>query len=124
MDLVVFDPASRIIYTKFSVSQRCCAFADELESRPLVCRVSSSPNSAQVSKYTYTVMTDTYQLLENALVQPPLFRPAVPELLVVVLKALPVGSELRETVLVDVFDTGVIVSFVPSSPHLLMLRTR
>jgi hypothetical protein len=69
-------------------------------------------------------MTDTYQLLENALVQPPLFRPAVPELLVVVLKALPVGSELRETVLVDVFDTGVIVSFVPSSPHLLMLRTR
>lgn len=56
----------------------------------------------------------THQLLENALVQPPLFRPAVPELLVVVLQTLPVGPELGEAVLVDVLDTAILVSLAPS----------
>jgi hypothetical protein len=48
--------------------------------------------------------TKTYQLVEHTLVQPPLLGPAVPELLVVVLKALPVGAELVEAVVVDVLD--------------------
>jgi hypothetical protein len=66
----------------------------------------------------------TYQLLENALVQSPLFRPAVPELLVVVLEALPVGPELGKAVLVDVLDTANIVSPVLLRSHLPGIRTR
>lgn len=44
------------------------------------------------------------QLLKYTLVHLPLFRPAVPELLVVVLQTLPVGAELLEAVFIDVLD--------------------
>jgi hypothetical protein len=66
----------------------------------------------------------TYQLLENALVHPPLFRPAVPELLVVVLQALPVGPELGEAVLIDVLDTANIVSPALLRSQFPEVRTR
>jgi hypothetical protein len=79
---------------------------------------------AQVSKRTSRKVGSTYQLLKNALVQSPLLRPAVPELLVVVLQALPVGSELREAVLVDVLDAAMSVSVAPSHLYLLESHTR
>lgn len=66
----------------------------------------------------------THQLLEYALVQPPLLRPAVPELLVVVLQTLPVGSELGEAVLVDVFDTAMLVSLALPLCIMKDMRTR
>ena len=47
-----------------------------------------------------------FQLVKHTLVQLALFRPAVPELLVVVLKTLPVGAELTQAVLVDVLDNA------------------
>lgn len=50
--------------------------------------------------------THTHQLVEHALVQPPLLRSAVPELLVVVLKALPVRAELVKALLVNVADAA------------------
>lgn len=48
----------------------------------------------------------TYQVVENALVQGPLELPALPELLVVVVEALPVLAELGQAVLVDVVQPG------------------
>jgi hypothetical protein len=46
----------------------------------------------------------TYQVIENTLVQLPLGLTALPQLLVVVLKTLPVLAELFQAVLVDVLD--------------------
>lgn len=48
----------------------------------------------------------TYQVLVDALVELPLSRPALPQLLVVVLKTLPMRTELLETGFVDVLKTG------------------
>lgn len=48
----------------------------------------------------------TYNLLKDTLVQLPLGRPALPELLVVVVEALPVLAELLEAGLVDVVETA------------------
>jgi hypothetical protein len=44
----------------------------------------------------------THQVIVNTTVQYPLFAPAVPHLLVVVLETLPVQSKLLQTVLVDI----------------------
>ena len=44
----------------------------------------------------------TYQVAEDALVQWSLHCPALPQLVVVVLQAVPVTSELFEAVLVDI----------------------
>jgi hypothetical protein len=46
----------------------------------------------------------TYQIVKHTLVQLPLGLAALPELLVVVLEALPVFPEFLKAVLVDVFD--------------------
>lgn len=59
-----------------------------------------------ISIETTAKIDETYQLVKHALVQPPLLRPAVPELLVVVLEALPVGAELVKALLVDVADAA------------------
>jgi hypothetical protein len=48
----------------------------------------------------------THQVLIDTLVQLPLGGPALPELLVVVFEALPVGAELLEAGLVDVLEAG------------------
>jgi hypothetical protein len=45
-----------------------------------------------------------YQLIKNTLVKLALGRPAVPQLLVVVFQALPVGAELCQAVVVDILD--------------------
>lgn len=74
--------------------------------RPLAHLGSSSRATGLVSIQSTISQQGTYQLLKNALVQPPLLRPAVPELLVVVLEALPVGAELVQALLVDVGDAG------------------
>jgi hypothetical protein len=47
-----------------------------------------------------------HQLLKYTLVQLPLFRSAVKELLVISLQALPVVAELAKTLVVDVLDTA------------------
>ena len=49
----------------------------------------------------------THQVLVDTLVQLPLIGAALPQLLVVVLEALPVGAELLETGLVDVLEANV-----------------
>lgn len=46
----------------------------------------------------------THQVFENAVVQLPFCRPALPHLLVVVLQALPVGPERIKTVCIDILD--------------------
>ena len=46
----------------------------------------------------------TYRVLENTLVQLPLGRSALPQLVVVIVEALPVGTELFQTGLVDIVD--------------------
>ena len=46
----------------------------------------------------------TYDVVENTLVQLPLGRPALPQLVVVVVEALPVGTELLQAGLVDIVD--------------------
>jgi hypothetical protein len=48
-----------------------------------------------------------YQVLVYTSVQLPLSRPALPQLLVVVFEALPVGTELLEAGLVDVLKAGI-----------------
>lgn len=48
----------------------------------------------------------THQIIVNAFVQFPLVVTALPHLLVVVLQAFPVGSELFKTVCVDILDTA------------------
>lgn len=45
-----------------------------------------------------------YQVVEDAFVQSPLIPAALPQLLVVVVEALPVAAELLQTVRVDVLD--------------------
>lgn len=57
------------------------------------------------SRFSTGRKNSTNQLLENARVEGLLLRSALPEVQVVVLKTLPVGPELRETVLVDVGNT-------------------
>lgn len=49
-------------------------------------------------------MPDTYQVLVDTLVELPLGRSALPQLVVVVVKALPVLAELFEAALVDILD--------------------
>jgi hypothetical protein len=49
----------------------------------------------------------THQVLVDTLVQLPLIGTALPQLLVVVFEALPVGAELLETGLVDVLEANV-----------------
>lgn len=46
----------------------------------------------------------THQVFEDTLVQLPLGGPALPQLLVVVFEALPVGAELLQAGLVDVLE--------------------
>lgn len=46
----------------------------------------------------------TYRVLENTLVQLPLGRSALPQLVVVIVEALPVGTELLQAGLVDIVD--------------------
>lgn len=76
-------------------------------SRPLAHLVSSSRVTVLVSGQTLRLSwAHTYQLVEHTLVQPPLLRPAVPELLVVVLEALPMATELVKALLVDVADAA------------------
>lgn len=58
-----------------------------------------------MSSYRLIGRMRSYQLVKHALVQLPLFRPAIPELLVVALQALPMSTELLEAVLVDVLDS-------------------
>lgn len=48
----------------------------------------------------------THQVLEDTLVKLPLGGAALPQLLVVVFEALPVGAELLETRLVDILEAG------------------
>lgn len=62
------------------------------------------------------------QAVEDALVQRPLGGAAVPELLVVVIEALPVVAELGQAVLVDVVDTVKNVS-ASGSPCSLVRRS-
>lgn len=112
-------------YTNLSGSQRCCVSADGRASRPWVCRVSSSLGSGYVSTAAIAdLCVGTDQLLEHTAVQPPLLRPAVPKLLVVVLKALPVCPELGEAALVDVLDSAAFISRLSSSCEVQILRTR
>ena len=61
----------------------------------------------------------TYQVLVDALVQLPLLGPALPELLVPVLKARPVPPELLQAVRVDVLEPVHLVSLSHGSfsPH-------
>jgi len=47
----------------------------------------------------------TYRVLENTLVQLPLGRSALPQLVVVIVEALPVGTELLQAGLVDIVDS-------------------
>lgn len=47
----------------------------------------------------------TYQVIEDALVELPLSRAALPQLVISVVEALPVFAELGEAVGVDVLDT-------------------
>lgn len=54
----------------------------------------------------------TYQLVKHTLVQRPLVCPAVPQLLVVVLQALPMAAELLQAVVVDVLDPTPLISAV------------
>jgi hypothetical protein len=49
----------------------------------------------------------THQVLVDTLVQLPLIGTALPQLLVVVFEALPVGAELLEAGLVDVLEANV-----------------
>lgn len=51
-----------------------------------------------------TLRTSTYQVVEHTLVQLPLIWSALPKLLVVVLQARPVLSELRKAVLIYILD--------------------
>lgn len=48
----------------------------------------------------------SYQIVENTLVELPFCWPALPELLVVVVQALPMLSELRQTMLIDILDSA------------------
>ena len=66
----------------------------------------------------------THQLVKHTLVQPPLLRPAVPELLVVVLKALPVAAKLVKALLVDVADAAKCQRFFQTSKCRSSLHTR
>lgn len=59
----------------------------------------------------------THQIVENASVESPLVGTALPHLLVVVVQAFPVGSELFKTVGVDVLDTAP--CHVSVRPHIL-----
>ncbi len=60
----------------------------------------------------------TYQLREGALVQLPLSRPALPELVVVVIQALPVCAELLQALGVEVLDSGGCFLSVPGGRYL------
>lgn len=50
-------------------------------------------------------VTGTHQVIKDTLVEPPLKGAALPQLVVVVVEALPVVGELLKAVLVDVLDT-------------------
>lgn len=69
------------------------------------------------------LVAGTYQIIVDAFVQFPLVATALPHLLVVVLQAFPVGSELFKTVRVDILDTAscyVLVRWYilyPMPPH-------
>lgn len=55
--------------------------------------------------------TKTYQVLVDTFVQLPLLRPALPQLLVVVLEALPMRAERLEAACVDVLDACLVSGF-------------
>ena len=57
---------------------------------------------------------ETHQVVVDTLVELPLGGAALPQLLVVVFEALPVGAELLEAGLVDVLDPGTSVSTHPN----------
>lgn len=61
----------------------------------------------------------TNQVVENAFVQLPLGRPALPQLVVVVVQTLPVGAELIQAVLVHILDPVLKLSV----SHLLLSNT-
>ena len=87
--------------------------ADARVSRPWAYLVSLSPVSAAVRLVQIEKQrNDTYQLVEYAAVQPPLLGPAVPELVVLVVQALPVSPELVQAVVVEVLDAIRKVSLV------------
>jgi hypothetical protein len=48
----------------------------------------------------------TYKIVKNAFVEFPLCRPALPQLMVIVIEAVPVFPEFGQAVLVYVFDSG------------------
>ena len=55
-------------------------------------------------------LAETYKVVEYTLVQLPLCRSALPELLVVVVQALPMLTELLQTVLVNILDAEYLQS--------------
>lgn len=52
----------------------------------------------------------TYQLVKDTFVQLPLRRPALPHLVIVVVEALPVRTELLQAVRVDILDAKGLVN--------------
>ena len=60
-------------------------------------------------------LAETYKVVEYTLVQLPLCRSALPELLVVVVQALPMLTELLQTVLVNILDAEYLESVLVSS---------
>ena len=62
----------------------------------------AKPRDARLPRSSQT----TYNLLKHTFVELPLVRPALPVLVVVVVEALPVTTELFQAVRIDVLEPG------------------